>query len=702
MIAPLTLRGILCLLVLISTGLQASARQGNPIDITVNCDSLSRTEIHYQFGDFNVHYPVVNGEKHLALSINRESFLMAVNAGHPQLPVVCRSIMIPDSSRMEVRLLESRYHEIYDIPKIIPWRGPIRRSVDPESVAYIQNPEVYGRDEFFPNRIIGLGEPYVLRDRRGIVVQAVPFQYNPVRNVLRIYTEMEVEVVADGAGLINVIDRDRLAYKPDRSFDVIYKKQFLNYSQIINSLSGLPSEDGGLLIISSSFFLSSLQSLADWKNSIGIPTTLVDVAHIGNDPMFIKSYIENMFYSDNLSFVLLVGDYNEVKSPYHKGGVSDPSYAVITGDSYPDIFVGRFSAESIIEVETQVKRTLQYEHEGHHVSMGGWNAAGMGIAGFDCTSHMDQIRDALLAGGFTQVDRIYDPGASKIDLIDGLHEGRRIVNYCGHGSTTLWGTTGLSINDVFHLDNVDKLPFVHSVACYGGDFDKGTCMGEAFLRSVHDGEPAGAVASYNASSIQYWLPPLSAQLTAAEYFLNETLWSVGGCWYGGCCRMIDLYGPTGVDTFMTWSLFGDPSLRLTGVPEDLTLDADSWVVPVDVPVDIQFTIEQDPLYGGYLYCILCGVTGTLPGASLPNGLNIPLNFDAFTAFAVGLLNTPLFQNFYGTLDKSGVASATLSTQGLIPLDPSLVGLKLYFAAVSWPGAGAFEAVTNPKMLTIVK
>ncbi|MHC4944577.1 MAG: C25 family cysteine peptidase, partial [Planctomycetota bacterium] len=448
--------------------------------------------------------------------------------------------------------------------------------------------------------------------------------------------------------------------------------------------------------------LPALQSLADWKNSIGIPCIVKDVAEIGNDSTAIKNYITGMYYTTDLSFVLIVGDYLEVDSPFHAGGVSDPSYSVVTADPYPDLLVGRFSASTIPEVETQVERTLQYEHEGHDLSMKGWNAAAMGIAASIVKDHMDGIRDALMAGGFLEVDRIYDPGASKTEVIDGLHEGRRLVNYCGQGSTTMWGTTGFNVNDILHLANTDKLPFVHSAACYGGDFNKGTCLGEAWLRAAHEGKPAGAVASYNASTLQYWNEPQIAQLKAVEYFLDETMWSVGGCWYGGSCRMIDLFGMTGWDTFMTWNLFGDPSLRLSGVPELQTLKADAWVIPLDTAVDIQFNVDMGPDHAGDNYCILSGYTGTLPGTLMPGGLEVPLNFDDFTWLALSLVNSPVFKNFYGKLDSSGSAEATLSTQGLTPLSPHLAGTKLFFVTLAWPGGGAFEAATNPKMLTLVE
>jgi len=39
-----------------------------------------------------------------------------------------------------------------------------------------------------------------------------------------------------------------------------------------------------------------------------------------------------------------------------------------------------------------------------------------------------------------------------------LNDGRSMINYCGHGSTTSWGTTGFSNTQVNALANENMLP----------------------------------------------------------------------------------------------------------------------------------------------------------------------------------------------------------------------------------------------------
>ena len=63
---------------------------------------------------------------------------------------------------------------------------------------------VYEKDAFYPAELASLGRPYVMRDYRGVTVTVNPFQYNPVKRILRVYTEMTVVVGAVGADEVGV------------------------------------------------------------------------------------------------------------------------------------------------------------------------------------------------------------------------------------------------------------------------------------------------------------------------------------------------------------------------------------------------------------------------------------------------------------------------------------------------------------------
>jgi len=100
--------------------------------------------------------------------------------------------------------------------------------------------------------------------------------------------------------------------------------------------------------------------------------------------------------------------------------------------------------------------------------------------------------------------------------------------------------------------------------------------------------------------------------------------------------------------------------------------------------------------GGRNYLIAGSLSGTEPGTLLPGGLaTIPLNRDWFTDYILDRLNTPVFTAFWGLLDGSGRAAASLNAP---PLQPVWIGKTMHFAyatASPWDyasNAGAIEIV----------
>jgi hypothetical protein len=91
---------------------------------------------------------------------------------------------------------------------------------------------------------------------------------------------------------------------------------------------------------------------------------------------------------------------------------------------------------------------------------------------------------------------------------------------------------------------------------------------------------------------------------------------------------------------------------------------------------ITFNINAGASNGGRSYIILGSISGTEPGTSLPGGKAVlPVNWDAFTGNALGLVNTGIFQKFMGTLSKSGTGAALLNFGPM----PGTAGLVMSYA-----------------------
>lgn len=84
------------------------------------------------------------------------------------------------------------------------------------------------------------------------------------------------------------------------------------------------------------------------------------------------------------------------------------------------------------------------------------------------------------------------------------------------------------------------------------------------------------------------------------------------------------------------------------------------------------------------YLVLGSVSGTEPGTPLPGGgASLPLNWDFFTNLVLVLINTPVFDNFTGTLDDNGEAEATFDTLGPAPAAAGLYISLAYALNKPW-------------------
>jgi hypothetical protein len=495
-------------------------------------------------------------------------------AGAPDLPKMAGSVVVPDRGEMRVEVLEAAYRE-YDHVLIAPSRGNLTRNIDPAAVPLRYGP-AYEKNAFFPGRLAELGEPYVLRDCRGQAVVVYPFQYNPATQVLRVYHDLKVRVVKVGEQGLNPLVRVRPVDHRDGQFQRIYARHFLNYAP---DRPAALDPGGDMLIISYGPFMEFVQPYLIWKMAKGRNVTMVDVATIGNSAA-IKSYIADYYRTHDLTYVLLVGDADQVPASATAAGDSDNDYAYVAGDDhYPDIFVGRFSAENTDEVRTQVTRSLLYENPHFksqaeaRTAVGLASEQGPGDNGEYDYEHVRNINAKLLNTLCLNASELFDgsqggsdaegdPGPEDVAQI--VNAGPYVINYTGHGSTTSWGTSGFSSSDALSLTNNEAWPFIWAVACVNGDFVNGTCFAEAWLRASTGGLPAGAAAFLGSTINQYWDPPMCAQdemndllVEAAE---TKTACTFGALSVGGFIKMNDVYGIYGQDMTDTWTCFGDPSL----------------------------------------------------------------------------------------------------------------------------------------------
>ena len=110
------------------------------------------------------------------------------------------------------------------------------------------------------------------------------------------------------------------------------------------------------------------------------------------------------------------------------------------------------------------------------------------------------VRQDLLGYGFTKVDQVYDPYGTRTQIKNGLEEGRRLIHYCGHGSTTSWSNPSMTQSDIAGMTNDGKYFLAIGNCCLTSTYDSGECFGETFIRAANK----GAIGYIGGSNSTYW------------------------------------------------------------------------------------------------------------------------------------------------------------------------------------------------------
>ena len=519
-------------------------------------------------------------------------------AGEPNLPMIAVPVIIGDRALMHIEVAESEFTD-YENIEVAPSKGDFPRSIDPEEVPYTYG-ECYSQDAFFPAQIAILDEPYIHRDVRGQNMMIVPFQYNPVTKVLRVYNRLTLSMVKDGDDNRNIIENRMRNFSLDPEFKAMYENRYINYAESMSRYTPI-EEAGELLIICHDAFMTAMQPFVAWKKQIGRPTTMVGTSTAGATAEAIKSYITNYYNSHpNLTDVLLVGDVAQIpgvyisagSGSYGYSGYGDAQYGQTVGtDYYNELIIGRFCCENEAQVTNHVNKVLNYERDlnasatwlpiGQGVSKN--EGAGGGHYGEADYEHIDLIRDDLLDYNYTTVHRDYQ-GVSGISssaaiISQHINEGVSIINYCNHGSETSWGVFSYSNSHVNALTNDYKLPYIISVACLNGKYDRsGDCFAEAWMRATNNsnGNPTGAIGGMFSYISQPWQPPMYGQDEMVDILVelqsSNIRHTMGGVSANGNMAILDLGANQNANkgTYNTWILYGDPTLTLrNAVPTDM-------------------------------------------------------------------------------------------------------------------------------------
>ena len=436
--------------------------------------------------------------------------------GQPKLPVTQRFIEIPFGADPQVKVLSSTVQELdladFGIQKLMPMQAPVSKNDVPEGMPFVMDEAAYQQDSFLGYDLVDIQVLGTLRSYHIAKLTVAPVKYNPVKNKILVYNDILLEISFPGADMALTNDIKSKTYSP--YFDFI-GQSLLNQgvSRDYPDHPDLTRYPIKYVIISDRMFDGYLGDFIEWKTRKGFQVELAYTDEIGTTTAAIRSFIHGLYNNATAddpapSFILFVGDTQQIPGfiGYSTNVVTDLYYMSVDGDYFPEMYYGRFSAQTVEQLIPQIEKTLYYEqyqfadpsYLNRATLIAGWDdywTAQIGVPtvnyGLDYWFNEDH--------GYSEVYPYYGPS----DYV-GCYEDDKIsvsmINYTAHCSETVWGTPSLTSATISRMHNEGFYPVAIGNCCLSGQFSYNECVGESWVRA----DKKGAVCYIGSCPNTYW------------------------------------------------------------------------------------------------------------------------------------------------------------------------------------------------------
>lgn len=537
--------------------------------------------------------------------------------GLPDLPVYSSMIIIPDRAGVRVNLISAEY-ETYNNVEVAPTQ-PWALESGQRDESFAMDQSFYGRDEFYPLDIVVISEPMIIRDFRFVQAVVHPYQYNPSKKELRVYTHVNYELIYAGSDERNIkVRRDNHI---SEAFVDIYKAVFSNAGFVLDEYE--PVRGGYLILTPNNLnFADTIATLATWKHRKGYYVHVAPSSEI--TPSGIPSYAQVYTYILNAynnwetrpDYVLIVGDEDQRIPDYpYSTYTSDHQYSTLEGDDYfSDVLLARMSVDNMSELLVAMYKVLKYEQNPSMTDPGYWKR-GLGVAGnIGATSPRITnlwVRDLAMEHGYTRVDTVFDWGSGAPNwstISTAINAGVSYVSYRGWAGPSGWYNPDYTTTNLGQLTNGWKTGIMASIVCGTGDFGTDVCFGEAWIRYGSTTLPKGGTCFYGCTDHGTHTAWNNPNMTGFFWSLfDQNLYHFAQMMFMGKLNVFQAYpsfnGPGGTINkyFNTYNSLGDPELAVrTEIPRAMAVEHSPSITVGTNFLNVHVTSGALPLTEAYV------------------------------------------------------------------------------------------------------
>jgi hypothetical protein len=611
-----------------------SALSADPVKLNNNSNSTKITgntdlgfKVVFSFSEFST--LDVKTPKGIFTRIIIPSYSKLGEFGSPEFPVSSQLIEIPEGAQVVLNSLNSviKEYNLRDLGieyPLMPNQPPVPKTG--EKVDFIYDKSAYRNNEFGPVRVVSVDDLGTMRGVRIGRLNIAPVEYNPVTGVIRVYEKLEFEVVFDGADLAKT-ESNKEIYS-NHYFAPFYHT-LVNYREPqAGNRENFTRYPIKYVIVSDRMFEAQLQPFIEWKIKKGfnVIEAYTDDPNVGSTTSQIKNYLQALYENATPedpapTFVLFVGDVAQIPVFYGQAAnhETDLYYCEYTGDYFPEVFYGRFSAQNTSQLQPQIDKSLMLEQ--YTMPVTSYQDTVVMVAGMDGTYGPVHANGQINYGTenyFNASNGIYShtylypqSGGLAAQMRQNVSQGVCFANYTAHGSPSGWADPSFSVGDIPALQNNGKYGLLVGNCCSTSEYEVGECFAEAIVRAAHK----GAVGYIGASNSTYWDedyyfgigvgaiagdPPSYEETTLGAYDrMFHTHGEAFAEWYTTMDQMVfagnlavTLGSPGSAEYYWeAYCLMGDPSLMIYfSVPPEMEVSYEP-LLPMG---SVTFTINTAP------------------------------------------------------------------------------------------------------------